>query len=124
MSQPWSTEVRRKVARGLLQAMQEFGLLNEVSRGNREISLPDPHPVTVAYLAYDLHERGLTDADVVGDRDWGLWALAAADIRSRMDALTPSGLWIFQAAATVVRITWTHSRFDEAIDGIAGLDVR
>ena len=124
MAQPWSPEVRRKVARGLLQAMQDFGLLDEVRRGHREIRLPDPHAVTTAYVAYDLHERGVTDADITAHEDWRLWAQSVQEVRRRLDRLTETGLWVFQAAGSVVRITWAHETLDEALDAVARLDVR
>jgi hypothetical protein len=121
---PWSPEVRRKVARGIAQAMEEFGLLDEISRGHREIRLPDPHPVTIAYLAYDIRDAGASDAEVVSHRDWRLWAQESADVRFRLDALTSYGLWVFQAAGSVTQITWSHANLDEALDAIARLDVR
>jgi hypothetical protein len=124
MTQPWSPEVRRKVARGLLQAMQDFGLLEGVRRGHREIRLPDPHAVTTAYLAYDLHERGVSDADITTHEDWRLWAQSNQEVRRRLDRLTETGLWVFQAAGSVVRITWAHETLDEALDAVARLDVR
>ena len=124
MAQPWSPEVRRKVARGLLQAMQDFGLLEEVRRGYREIRLPDPHAVTTAYLAYDLHDQGVSDADIVAHEDWRLWAQSQEEVKRRLDHLTGTGLWVFQAAGSVVRITWTYGTLNEALDAVARLDVR
>lgn len=37
MSEPWSEQVKFKVARGVLKAMADFGLLLEVARGKREL---------------------------------------------------------------------------------------
>ena len=40
MSEPWSEQVKLKVARGVLKAMADFGLLREVGRGS-----PSPFPL-------------------------------------------------------------------------------
>ena len=108
MAQPWSPEVRRKVARGLLQAMQDFGLLEEVRRGYREIRLPDPtrrdNRLSRIRPARPRRKRRRHRGPRL---DWRLWAQSQEEVKRRLDHLTGTGLWVFQAAGSVVRITWT-----------------
>jgi len=122
--QPWSPEVVRKVARGVFKLLTEFGFLASAPRGRpREILRYRVQPVAVAYLAFDLHFQGCTDASLPLHPDWQLWQMDVPHVRDALDALSSRGLWMFQAAGAVVRITWNYSTMTEAINALARLDV-
>jgi hypothetical protein len=123
MSKPWATETKRKIARGLLKLLAEFGLLSNDSRKAKEIRVFNPHPLAVAYLAFEMHFSGITDASIPEDDDWSLWLLNRESVRERLDELSRYGLWVFQAAGSVVRISWNVSSMEEAVDVLAGLDI-
>ena len=123
MAQPWSLEVTKKIARGLLKVLTEFGFLTQRGRGPRDIRHYRPHPLAIAYLALDLHFRGATDAAVTSHPDWQLWVLDEPMVRNHLDELSHIGLWIFQAAGAVVRITWNVSSMEEAVDALARCDI-
>jgi len=123
MAKPWSSETKRKVGRGLLKILTEFGFLNHRTRGPREIRSFRPHPLALAYLAFDLHFAGITDAGVTGHPDWRIWLLDESAVRDALDDMSRYGLWIFQAAGSVVRITWNVTSMEEAVDVLAGLDL-
>jgi hypothetical protein len=123
MDQTWSPEVKKKIARGLLKILTEFGFLTQRGRGPREIQHFRPHPLAIAYLALDLHFRGATDAAVTSHPDWRLWMLDEPMVRDHLDELSRAGLWIFQAAGAVVRITWSVSSMEEAVDALARCDI-
>jgi len=122
MAKPWSSETKRKIARGLLKMLTEFGFLVPRSRGPREIRNFRPHPLALAYLAFDLHFKGITDSGVTGHSDWSVWLLNEPAVRNGLDDLSRQGLWVFQAAGSVVRITWNVSSMEEAVDVLTGLD--
>jgi hypothetical protein len=117
--EPWSVEVKIRVARGLLRALRDFGLLREERRGRREIVAHRPNDRTVVYLAYELHDSGLTDAAVVEHDDWALYGLSRGDVVTTMDRLSGEGWWILQAAVSVVRVTWQLSGREEVVDALA-----
>jgi len=123
MDQTWSPEVKKKIARGLLKVLTEFGFLTQCVRGPREIRHFRPHPLAIAYLALDLHFHGATDAAVTSHTDWQLWLLDEPVVRDSLNDLSRVGLWIFQAAGAVVRITWNVSSMEEAVDALARCDV-
>ena len=123
MATRWAAETKKKIARGLLKALGEFGFLANSGRGAKEIQPFAPHPVAIAYLAYELHFSNVTDAGVASHDDWSLWLLNNAAVRDRLDELSRHGLWVFQAAGSVVRITWNVSTMEEAVDVLARLDV-
>lgn len=123
MAHSWSPEVRKRVARVLLKVLTEFGFLTRRVRGARDIRHFRPHPLAIAYLALDLHFRGATDATVTSHSDWQLWVLDEPAVRDQLDELSRVGLWIFQAAGSVVRITWNVSSMEEAVNVLAGCDI-
>jgi len=117
--EPWSEQVKLKVARGVLKAMTDFGLLRQVGRGKRELVHFHPTDRTIVYLAYDIHFAGSTDAGVVDHRDWALFGLRAADVTSALDRLSGEGWWLAQVAGSVVRVSWKYASMEEVVDALA-----
>lgn len=123
MPAPWAAETKRKIALGLLKMLVEFGLLSYDTRAAKEIRVFNPHLLAVAYLAFEMHFSGITDASIPVNSDWFLWQLNRESVCERLDELSRYGLWVFQAAGSVVRITWNVSSMEEAVDVLAELDV-
>lgn len=117
--QPWSDAVKIKVARGLLRALAEYGLINEV-RGKREIAHYRPKNETIVFLAHELHLRGLSDAAVVAHVDWHLFGLKEREVIAAMDRLSVDGWWLAQAAGSVVRVSWKYNQMEAVVDALAG----
>lgn len=120
---PWSASVRDRVSQGVVRLLTEVGVLGPPSRGQREILAFTPSSLAAAWLAYDLHFRGLSDSAVTAHPDWRLWQLSEEAVRAELSDLSPQGLWIFQAAGSVVTIRWNHSTRQEVADALARLDV-
>jgi hypothetical protein len=118
--EPWSEKVKLKVARGLLKAMADFGLLVETSRGRRELVHFRPTDHALVFLAYDLHFSGSTDAGIVGHKDWALFGLTAKDVATVLDRLGGERWWLAQVAGSIVRISWKYKRMEEVVDAFAG----
>jgi hypothetical protein len=119
LSEPWSEQVKLKVARGVLKALADFGLLVEVGRSRRELVHFRPTDLTIVFLAYDLHFAGFTDAGVVDHSDWALFGLNNKDVAAAFDRLSGEGWWIAQVAGSVVRISWKYASMEEVMDAIA-----
>ncbi len=116
--EPWSEQVKVRVARGILKAMTDFGLLREVARGKRELVHFRPADQTIVYLAYDIHFTGSTDASLVKNRDWALFGLGARDVTSALDRLSGEGWWLAQVAGSLVRVTWKYASMEEVVDAL------
>jgi hypothetical protein len=123
MESPWASETKKKVSRGILKALAEFGLLSHDTRKTREILSFRPHPIAVAYLAFDLHFSGISDAGVTTHHDWLIWQCNKSVVRESLDELSRHGLWVYQAAGNVVRITWNVKKMEEAVDVLIRLDI-
>jgi len=116
--EPWSERVKVRVARGILKAMTDFGLLREVARGKRELVHFRPADQTIVFLAYDIHFAGSTDASLVKHRDWALFGLGARDVTSALDRLSGEGWWLAQVAGSLVRVTWKYASMEEVVDAL------
>ena len=119
MERPWSKSVKESVAQHVLRQMTDFGIAGPSRRGVRELLPFEPTGVAVVWLAYELHFLGHTDARAVGHSDWAVLTLAESRVRERMARLARPGLWEFQAAGSVVQVTWACHSMEEAVDVIA-----
>lgn len=117
--QPWSEPVKIKAARGLLRALVEYGLIRDVHR-QREIIMYHVTDETIAFLAYYLHFRGLSDAALVAHEDWKLFGLKDQDVVAALDRLAGDGWWLTQTAGSVVRMSWKYKCMEEVVDALAG----
>ena len=91
--------------------------------GREEIRIFNPHPLAVAYLAFDLHFSGATDASIPTNRDWSLWRLTPQAVREQLDELGRHGLWVFQVTEAWCELPGSVPLMEEAVDVLAGLDV-
>jgi BrxA len=117
--EPWSEQVKLRVARGVLKAMTDFGLLREVGRGKRELVHFRPADRTIVYLVHDIHFSGSTDARIIEHKDWALFGFRARDVASALDRLSGQGWWLAQIAGSLIRVTWKHTCMEEVVDAIA-----
>ena len=117
--EPWTEQVKLKVARGVLKALTDFGLLREIGRGKRELVHFRPADQTIVYLAHDIHFSGSTDASIIGHRDWALFGSRSRDVASALDRLSGEGWWLAQIAGTLIRVTWKYASMEEVVDAIA-----
>jgi hypothetical protein len=118
--EPWSQYVERRVARGTLRVMTDFGLLHPIRKGRREVRRYHPSDTLIVFLAYELRHSGFTDAGVVAHPDWAIFGMQRPDVVSRMDRLSTDGWWIMQAAGSLVRVTWKYGSMDEVVNALAG----
>ena len=69
-----------------------------------------------AYLAYELHFRGIGDNAILNHDDWKLFGLERDDVLEEMKRLSLKGLVIIQSAGDVVRISWKQRDMEELCD--------
>jgi hypothetical protein len=119
MRRPWSRSVKESVAQHLLRQMTDFGIAGPSRAGVRDLLAFDPCGLAMAWLAYDLHFGGLSDARVVAHPDWQLWTPSEPRVRERLMRLSKPGLLELQAAGAVARITWALGTMEELLDVLA-----
>ena len=115
----WSASVQMKIARGVLRTLRDVGFLREERRGRREIVAYHLSDECAAYLAYELHETGLTDSAMSENADWRVFGLDRGRVLSRLDNLGENKGMLVQRAGSVVRVTWKYQSVEDLIDGLA-----
>jgi hypothetical protein len=115
----WSEATVIRVARYLLGACADFGLLGVMKAGARSITTFRITPNVASILAHDLHFKGLSDNALLRSPDWGLFGLEAQDALGELKRLSLRGELIVQSAGGVTQVSWKHKSMEELADGIA-----
>jgi hypothetical protein len=115
----WSEATVIRVARYLLGACADFGLLGAMKDGARSIKTYQITPNVASILAYDLHFRGLGDNVLLRSVDWGLFGLEAEEALGELKRLTLRGELIVQSAGSVTQVSWKYKSMEELTDALA-----
>lgn len=115
----WSDTIKPRLAGCLLAALTDFGLVRQYKPSRREVVLYSPADGTLVYMAYLLHESGVTDSALARHPAWSLFGLQPTDVLNRLDALSSQGWFIVQRAGDVVRISWPHESIEEVVDALS-----
>ena len=103
----WSNVRRRKIARGLLAALRDFGRLDGAKGSPKKtISGPGISDGGFAYVAYRLHESGESSRGTLTSSVWRRWLLDAPRIDQHMHRLAAQGLLYYARAGSSLRIDW------------------
>ena len=79
-----------------------------------------PGSLPIAWLACELHHRGISDASLVTHPDWQVWQMKDMDVREALDRLSDRGLWVYQGAGSVVRLAWPWSDWNAVLTVLGG----
>ena len=113
----WSEVVTVRVARGLLAALRDFGVLEGAVR--KQIA-PVHLPLgAFAYLAFALRQLGADGERLVGHRDWRLFLLSVPAVEHLFLEADRVGLLGYQAAGRIVRIDFPASTWEGMADVVA-----
>jgi hypothetical protein len=112
-SKRWTDSTVRRVSAYLTGCCADYGLLERGLRSSRRILPFRISQTTSAYLAYELHFRGVGDNAVLSHEDWKLFGLERDDVLEEMKRLSLKGLVIVQSAGDVVRISWKQRDMEE-----------
>lgn len=110
----WSDGRRRKVARGLLAALRDFGRL-EGAKGSPEKEIAGPGISTggFAYVAYRLHQSGESSRGTLTSSVWKRWLLDDPRIDQNMHRLAAQGLLYYARAGSSLRIDWRAQNLED-----------
>jgi len=112
----WSESMIRNVSGYLTGCCADYGMLEGGRRTSRRILPFRISPSVSAYLAYDLHFRGVGDNALLTHEDWQLFGLAREDVLEEIKRLSLKGLLIIQAAGDVIRISWKQQDMEALCD--------
>ena len=115
----WSEATVIRIARYLLGACADFGLLGPMKANARSITTFRITPIVASVLAHDLHFKGLSDNALLRNPDWGLFGLESDDALGELKRLSLRGELIVQSAGGLTQVSWKYKSMEELADGIA-----
>lgn len=118
-SKRWSESTVRRVSAYLTGCCADYGLLERGTKSKRRILSFRISSAVTAYLAHELHFKGLGDNAVLNHQDWQLFGMERDDVLEELKRLSLKGLVIIQAAGDVVRVSWKQQNMEELCDVLA-----
>lgn len=105
----WSAGLTERTARRLAGTLTEFGLLGTPNRqGTRALRPFQPHPETVVYLAYWLHELNFDVPALLVHPLWQAIGLRPADVLPTLRRLAPHSWLTVLVSGDLLRFEWTY----------------
>ena len=113
----WTEEVTIKVARGLMAALRDFGILEGAAK-KRLASSYLPVPI-FAYIAFNLQLLGAHGSALVDHPDWDLFLLGGRQQRERLFLEAAQfSLLTYHAAGSLVRVAFPARSLEEYIRAV------
>jgi hypothetical protein len=108
----WSPATCRRVAAYLTGCCADFGLLEPVERSSKRFAVFRPRDALVAWLAYDLHGRGVGDSLIPEHPDWACFGLDPHSVVGELRRLALRNLLIVQSSGELLQIAWTQQNLE------------
>jgi hypothetical protein len=115
MIKRWSDSTIRRVSGYLLGCCVDFGLLGEGAKSSSPILRYSIRREVALYLAYDLHESGLSDMLIVQHRDWALFGFEPQEVIQQLKLLSQNGHLLVQSSGEIVQISWRYKSISECL---------
>jgi hypothetical protein len=114
---PWTATIRLKVARGLLAALRDFGVLTGAVR--KEIAVPSLSIAGFGYVAFRLHESGASSRALLASPVWRRWLLDEIRVTELFHEAARHGLLRYSSAGSAVRVDWLQESLSEVVRAVA-----
>ena len=101
---PWSPTVSVKVARGLLAALRDFGVLE--GRQQKRLRPHRPSLSAFSYVAFCLRQLGAGTRSILAHADWELLLLRPADVEHLLLLAHQEKLLEFQVAGSTASLSF------------------
>jgi len=108
---PWSPDVATRVARGLLAALRDFGILQ--GRARKRLADPAPPLRSFAFIAFCLRLLGTTSRELLVHRDWQLFLLSPEGVERLFLHAHQDRLLDYHAAGSVIQIHFPANSVEE-----------
>jgi len=113
----WSQTVTTKVAQGVLATLRDFYILEgTVKKRIAPVYLPVE---SFAYIAFALHQEGVSGLNLVYHHDWSLFLFSPLVVEHMFLEADRHAFLRFQAAGKIIRIDFPVHSFEEMADVVA-----
>ncbi|HLC40739.1 MAG TPA: BrxA family protein [Methylomirabilota bacterium] len=113
----WTSTVATKVARGLLAALRDYGIL--AGARDKRIATPYLPIASFALIARVRHEIGYRGESAIHDEVWKLYFLSSAAIERFFAEAASSHLLTYETAGPVVRIEYPACALEDYAEYVA-----
>jgi len=113
----WADSTRIEVARHLLSALRDFGILTGAVR--KEFDRPSLTIAGFGYVAFRLHESGASSRALLASSVWQRWLLDQNRVTELFHQAAREGLLRFSSAGSTVRVDWLRNSLPEAVRAVA-----
>ncbi len=113
----WTDTIRIKVARGLLAALRDFGILTGAVR--KEFSRPSLSIAGFGYVAFRLHESGASSRALLASPVWRRWMLDEGRVTELFHEAARNGLLRYSSAGSAVRVDWLQESLPGVVRAVA-----
>jgi hypothetical protein len=115
--QAWSTTVTLKVARGLLAALRDFGILTGATHKHMApVYLPLE---SFAYMALQMTLEGVSGERLIHHNDWRLFLLSSEVVEQLFLRAHQNRFLSYEAAGKLIRVEFQARSLEELADAIA-----
>lgn len=116
----WSESLRRRVSQGFLSALRDFGILSGAARSKRKDISPRPLSLGgFVYVAFRLHQEGLSSRAILASAVWRRWLIGDPDLLDLVHRAHGIGALAFESAGSAIRIDWTTQSLAEVVRAAA-----
>jgi hypothetical protein len=113
----WTPTIRTKVARGLLAALRDFGVLKGAV--HKEFARTSLSLAGFAYVAFRLRESGASSHALLTSKVWRRWLLDQDRVTELFHEAARNGLLRYSSAGSSVRVDWLQESLAEAVHAVA-----
>lgn len=116
--QEWSDIVTVKVARGLLAALRDFGVLT--GKAKKEIASSYLPIESFSYIAFALNSLGHSGEKLIIHPDWQLFLMTPPVVERLFLAAHQRGFLSYESAGRIYRVEFQAETFEEMADAVIG----
>lgn len=113
----WADSTRIEVARHLLAALRDFGVLTGAVR--KEFSRASLSIAGFGYVAFRLHESGASSRALLASPVWRRWLLDQGRVTELFHEAARNGLLRYSSAGSAVRVDWLQESLSEVVRAVA-----
>jgi hypothetical protein len=113
----WADSTRIEVARHLLAALRDFGVLSGAVR--KEFDRPSLSIAGFGYAAFRLHESGASSRALLASPVWRRWLLDQSRVTELFHQAARQGVLRYSSAGSTVRVDWLQASLSEVVRAVA-----
>lgn len=114
----WSDTVSLKVARGMLAALRDFGILE--GKAKKQIKTTYLSPAAFAIIAFLIHTKTKSGEKIINSDDWKLYLLSPEVVERKLLEAHQLDFLAYKAAGNIKRIDFSYKSVEEMAHELAG----